>query len=109
PGGSYCMGSSGRYLGLLAKTLSRFDDAARHFEAAIQFERQMPIWRARTRYDYARMLRLRNAPGDRERAIALCADSIAEAEEYGLRKVVTDAVALKLELEGVAQASPRSS
>ncbi len=40
-------------------------------------------WLARTQDDYARMLRLRDDPGDTERAAALEAAALATYEEMG--------------------------
>jgi eukaryotic-like serine/threonine-protein kinase len=108
-GGAVYIGSISGALGLLAKTLSRFDDAVRHFEAALVIERGMPILLARTRCELARILSLRAAPGDRVRALGLLGDAIEGAREYEMNQVVADALALKLELEGAATTSPRSS
>ena len=66
-------GSAGRYLGLLAATMERWDAAERHFEDAIAMNARMGVrpWLARTQHDYAHMLLARGGPGDRERATAL--------------------------------------
>lgn len=81
-----CYGPAARFLGLLASTEGRLEDAARHFEAAI--ERSAAIEarpaRARSRSDYARMLLARDEPGDRERALALATAAAEEAEELGM-------------------------
>ena len=68
-----CQGSASRPLRMLATTLSRFEDAARHFEDALTMNEQIrsPLWTAHTQHDYARTLLLRNDPGDRRRAIEL--------------------------------------
>jgi DNA-binding SARP family transcriptional activator/tetratricopeptide (TPR) repeat protein len=63
-------GSVSRYLGLLATTLGRFDEAAAHYDAALAMNERMNArpWLAHTQADYARMLCARDAPGDHERA-----------------------------------------
>jgi DNA-binding SARP family transcriptional activator len=63
-------GSLQRDLGLLAGVLERWDDAATHFEAALAANQRMGLrpWLARTQENYARILRLRAAPGDTEQA-----------------------------------------
>jgi hypothetical protein len=68
--GDICYGSVSRYLGLLASTTRRFDDAERHFEDAIRFELKMVAepFAARTRVCYAAMLIERGAGADHERA-----------------------------------------
>jgi len=101
--------SVARFLGLAAKTLGRFDDAIAHFESAERLERQMPPWLPETQYDHARTLVLRDRRGDREKALALLGKALEGARAYGSKHVVAKALALKLELEGIADESPRSS
>ena len=62
-------GSLSRPLGLLATALSRLDAAEMHFEAALEMNAKIRavIWVAHTQHDYARMLCLRGAAGDREK------------------------------------------
>ncbi len=104
-------GSVERYLGQLAATLGRYDDAARHFEAAIDFDRRLgarPL-QARVQVDYARMLLLRGAPGDRERALRLANDALGVAHTLGMQLVTERALALKLEAQGVDGTDTRHS
>jgi len=70
-------GSVSCYLGLLAATLARWDEAAAHFEAALAMNERMEFrpWHAHTQHDFARTLLARNAAGDRERALELIADA----------------------------------
>ncbi len=58
-------GSVARYLGLLATTLERWEDAARHFEQAIEIHERIGArpWLSRTYDDYARMLVVRDGLG----------------------------------------------
>jgi DNA-binding SARP family transcriptional activator/tetratricopeptide (TPR) repeat protein len=69
------VGDVSRSLGNAAHALSRFDEAVRHFEAALAANARMGTrpWLARTRQDYARMLQARRGPGDMEHAEALIA------------------------------------
>jgi class 3 adenylate cyclase/tetratricopeptide (TPR) repeat protein len=78
-------GDVAMYLGLLATTLGRYDDAEVHFvEAHAMHERiGAPYWLAVTRVDWAKMLRRRARPGDRERARAMLDQALATAREYG--------------------------
>jgi tetratricopeptide (TPR) repeat protein len=66
-------GSASRHLGLLATTMTRWDEAAAHFEHAIERNMQMGtrLWVAHTQDDYARMLIRRGAPDDERRASEL--------------------------------------
>jgi DNA-binding SARP family transcriptional activator/tetratricopeptide (TPR) repeat protein len=63
-------GSVARYLGLLASTINHWDDAERHFEAALTTNERMGArpWLAHTEADYAAMLIARDARGDADRA-----------------------------------------
>jgi DNA-binding SARP family transcriptional activator len=84
--GLLCHGSASRVLGLLATTMSRYDDAARHFEQALVMNARIrsPLWTAHTRHDYACMLLRRDAGGDRRKALGLLRQALATADELGL-------------------------
>src|SRR4029079_16647447 len=62
-------GSVNHYLGLLAATLGRLDEADSPFgaPAAVHERIGAPTWLARTRLEWARMLLARSGPGDMER------------------------------------------
>ena len=68
--GPMWVGSVAHYLGLLATTLRRFDEAEVRFAAAEATHHRIgaPTWLARTRLEWARMLLARGQPGDGERA-----------------------------------------
>jgi DNA-binding SARP family transcriptional activator len=78
-------GSLSRYLGLLATTLQRWDDAARHFEDAIEMNARMGAlpWLAHTQHDYARLL-ARGTADDRAKGDALLATALATYRELGM-------------------------
>ena len=65
------LGAVGRYLGLLAQTLGRLDQAEHHLRTAIAMNERMGArpWVAHSRSDLARVLSQRDGPGDRERAL----------------------------------------
>ena len=99
-----CYGPAARFLGLLAATEGRTEDAARHFEAAIERSAAIgaePIL-ARTRSDYAHMLVARGAPGDLDRAHELASAAGEAAERLGM-PVVAEAA---LRSTRAAQATP---
>ncbi|MEA2493963.1 MAG: hypothetical protein QOJ29_1874, partial [Thermoleophilaceae bacterium] len=100
-GALMCMGSASHPLGLLATTLSRYDDAERHFEQAIKMNTQIrsPFWTAHTQHDYARMVLLRSRVGDRDRALQLLAQALATAEQLGLKALADKVESLKLTAE----------
>jgi class 3 adenylate cyclase len=106
-----CNGPVSRPLGLLAASLGRYDDAARHFEDALAMDERLgaPALLARVRQDYARMLLERGAPGDRERALELAQQSLAAAREMGMKVLLEKALATKLEAHGVDSLDTRHS
>jgi DNA-binding SARP family transcriptional activator len=80
------LGSTARYLGLLAATMSRWDEACRHFEHAIAMNRRMgsPPYIAHAQDDYARALLARGRAGDRERALELMAGAFDGYRQLGM-------------------------
>jgi tetratricopeptide (TPR) repeat protein len=73
-------------LGLLARALGRLDEAdARFAGAAARHERMgAPIWLARTRLEWARVLAARAGPGDRDRAELLARLAQAGVDAVGV-------------------------
>jgi tetratricopeptide (TPR) repeat protein len=65
------LGAVCRYLGLLAQTLGRLDQAEHHLRTAIALNERMGArpWVAHSRFDLARVLSQRDGPGDRELAL----------------------------------------
>jgi tetratricopeptide (TPR) repeat protein len=82
----FSMGAASRYLGLLASLMSRWDDAASHFEHALEVNEHTGAWPwlAHTQHDYARMLFRRDSPADRERAIDLLLKARETCSELGM-------------------------
>ena len=80
-------GSIARYLGLLATSTGRLDEAGQHFSEALAANTQMGArpWVAYTESDYAQMLSRRNLPGDRERAQSLREQALATFAELGMQ------------------------
>ena len=100
-------GSVSRYLGLLAGTLERWDEAAGQFEDALEMNARMGArpWLAHTQTDYSRMLLARGEPDDRERAHALLDTALASYQELGMKTHEASAATLTL---GTRQSSLRS-
>ena len=80
------IGAVDRYLGLLAASLDRLDDAARHLEDAVHINERMGArpWTAHSRFDLATVLDRRDAPGDRPRAADLSSLALAAARDLGM-------------------------
>ncbi len=81
-----CYGALSRYLGALATTLERWDEAAQHFEDALAMNTRMEAWPwlAHTQYQYAIMLLARDQAGDSEKAKELLKAALATARELGM-------------------------
>jgi class 3 adenylate cyclase len=105
------LGAAARYLGILAAMLQRTEDAARHFEDALAMNAAMGTRQAlaRTQLDYAALLWRRRRAGDRSKALELANRALDTAQELGMRIVVEQALALKLQAQGVDSADFKTS
>jgi tetratricopeptide (TPR) repeat protein len=86
-GGSHvCYGAASRYLGMLATTMERWQDAAQHFEDALAMNARMGArpWLAHTQHQYAVMLLTRYQSGDRDKAMSLLHEALATARALGM-------------------------
>ena len=83
---SVCLGATSRFLGQLAATLSKWDDAETHFKHALELNARMNAtpWLAHTRYQYARMLIRRADNDDVSRANELLDEALITAQELGM-------------------------
>jgi DNA-binding NarL/FixJ family response regulator len=79
------LGAASRYLGLVAITMSCWDDAERHFEGALKRNAPSPPWLAHTQYDYARMLLARSGPSRSQKAVDLLEEALGTAQGLGMR------------------------
>ena len=88
--------SASRPLGMLATRLGRLEDAARHFEDAMEMNERMGArpGLAHTQHDQARMLHLRDGPGDRDRSRELLEAAVAGYRELGMETWAARAEAL---------------
>jgi class 3 adenylate cyclase len=96
--------------GALARTavlLGRLDQAERHFEdvlSSLETLRAWP-WLATYQYTFSRMLLLRAGPGDRARALELLNHALERAQALGMKPLLEQALAAKLEAQGVTSGS----
>ncbi len=104
-----CHGSASRSLGLLATTLSRYDDADRHFQQALKTNIQIrsPLWIAHTQHDYARMFLARGRSGDDDKALDLLEQALATADQLGLKALADKTRQLKLAVPSAELRQPR--
>jgi tetratricopeptide (TPR) repeat protein len=101
--GALCSGSASYFLGLLATTMECWEDAERHFADALEMHTQIgaPHFLADTQCDYASMLLARGQLRDRGKAMELLERALDTAEQLGMSRLATRALALKAEADGV--------
>ena len=87
--GAHCPGAVDRYLGQLASTLGRWDEAEGHYRAALHLESGLraPPLLARTQYCFGRMLVERNRAGDADQARALVKVAVETAGRLGMKRL----------------------
>lgn len=78
-----CVGAASRYLGMLASTMGRWDDAERHFKDAIAMNEQMGTrpFTARAQFSYAAMLVARGQADAIDAVRGLLADADSTAQD----------------------------
>jgi DNA-binding CsgD family transcriptional regulator len=87
-GGSVaCYGAASRYLGMLAATMARWDEAEQHFQEALEMNTRTGArpWLAHAQHDYATMLRARGQPEDQTQAMTLLEEALATVRQLGMR------------------------
>jgi signal transduction histidine kinase/tetratricopeptide (TPR) repeat protein len=89
--GGFSLGSAATFLGILAGTLGRFEEAARLFETAMAANaalgaRPMTVM---TLIQHAAMLTSRNGPGDASTVIGLLRRALDMAQEMDMRRAAT--------------------
>jgi DNA-binding SARP family transcriptional activator/DNA polymerase III delta prime subunit len=90
-------GSVAYYLGLLCTTVGDWPEAEAYFAAAAATHERIGAlpWLARTRLEWARMLLVRNEPGDDKRADELVSLALHTAQDLGLPTLERDALGLR--------------
>jgi len=83
------VGAASRFLGQLAATMGRWQEAESHFEQALAMNARMGAkpWLAHTQFQYARMLLARSASEEVERARVLLDDARTIARQLGMRSL----------------------
>ena len=96
--GTVSWGSGHVVLGRLASTVGNLDQAAHHFEAALDLERRWGAraWIVRTQASYAALLAERGGVGDRDRAVELGREATAQAEALQMTPAVIPSTVRRL-------------
>jgi hypothetical protein len=91
-----CFGSVARYLGRLAATMGRLDEADTHFATAATAHTRIgaPAWLARTQLDWAALLLTRQHHGDVQMATDLLDQALTTARQLDLNTLEQRAVTL---------------
>ncbi|HEY4281125.1 MAG TPA: BTAD domain-containing putative transcriptional regulator [Conexibacter sp.] len=92
----FSIGAVSRYLGNLAATLSRLDEAVHRLEQAAETNARIGAWpwAAHAKADHARVLLARQAPGDREHARELLREALAINQQLEMTASAEMAAAL---------------
>jgi DNA-binding CsgD family transcriptional regulator len=108
-GHTACLGSASRYLGLLAATMSCWEEAEAHFQDALEMHIRLGAkpCLAHTQHEYARMLLARRSAGvmpaqahtSREKAASLLHEALALSCELGMRALEERVIALQEQLK----------
>jgi tetratricopeptide (TPR) repeat protein len=95
---SICYGAASRYLGLLAATMSRWDEAEKHYREALNVNARMGArpWLAHTQHQYAIMLLARGHSEDLERANSLLEEALYAAKEMEMASLAKRIEAINL-------------
>jgi eukaryotic-like serine/threonine-protein kinase len=99
-----CQGPVDLYLGRLALTVGRSDQALAHFERAVELATRVGDrpFLIEARYGLGRALAARGRTGDAERAAEELGACLDAAEAIGMRRMVERALAARLEAQGLA-------
>ncbi len=110
--GRLCVGAVAWALGALAASMTRWEDAERHYDAALRLHRAMGArpFLARALVDYAVALRRRGHPADRNRIRVLLDEAERLGRDLGMQMVLALAALARGEDGGeVAVPPPRGS
>jgi len=101
--GALCIGAASRVLGVLASTMSRWEEAEAHFLDGIAQNERIGArpWLARGRLEYAQMLLARDQPGDRQKALDQVDKALPIFQELGMKGFMEQALTLKLRGQGI--------
>ncbi|WP_415894091.1 helix-turn-helix transcriptional regulator [Neptuniibacter sp. PT8_73] len=97
-----CHGAASRLLGMLENVMKRWDEAARHFESAIQMNARQGArpWLAHSQFEYAKMLSERGAEDDKAKSLKLLASALDTANDIGMKGLIASITNLNSKITG---------
>lgn len=100
-GATACYGAAGRYLGMLAATMSDWELAERHFQGALNLDEHMGAWPwlAHSRFAYATMLLCSGRGHDRPQVNTLLDDALNAARRMGMAYLVEQVTDVQVHYE----------
>jgi DNA-binding CsgD family transcriptional regulator len=103
-----CYGAAAYYLGLLAVTMCRWEEAQGHFAAALAMNARMGAKPAlaHAQYAYAKMLLARAQPDDHAPAMSLLDAALAISLELGMHTLEERVVALRARVRSQSRTLP---
>lgn len=106
--GRICVGAVAWALGALAASLERWEDAERHYAAALRLHRTMGArpFLARALVDYAAVLRRRGHPADRDRIRVLLDEAERLGRDLGMQTVLALSVLVRGDETGAGVGVP---
>jgi len=98
--GTVCLGSAFRYLGQLAATMGRWEEAEAHFAEAMARNQRIGarLWVAHTQLDWAKLLQAQGGGDAPARGLELLRPCLATAAELRLKNLEEQAQALAAQL-----------
>ena len=103
------VGAVSLYLGILAETMSRWDDAARHFEDAIAMNGRIGArpWLAHAQHELAATLLARGRPADTDKAVLLLSQALETYLKLGMQTYAATTSALRDQADTQEGGRPR--
>jgi tetratricopeptide (TPR) repeat protein len=97
-GATVCYGAAGRYLSMLARTMSKWELAERHIIQAIDLDNRMQAWPwlAHSQAEYATILLEKGQEEDRIQAKALFDEALSAAQTMGMGYLMKKVEALQV-------------
>jgi class 3 adenylate cyclase len=100
-------GAADRARGLAHEVLGQLHNAVACYQEALALHQRLraPVWTGRSQFDLARTLQQRAYAGDADQAVRLVNQAIETATDCGATRLLDEALALKLDIQGISSSS----